>query len=378
MAQDFLLISDEYPPFHGGIARVCGSIVDQLRIRGHRVTVFTDGSRCDQPPPPNSDDLTVQLHHRPQGRLARRLHRFCQVPITLSKLIRQNRFAKIIVADPSFFPIMPLVRRWTGCEYSMLLYGSELLSSSSRPLSKRAYRLAASEATELFSITKYVDQLLRRCFSLSSEIAYLGVEERFLNDPVDPSRVASLRTRYGFAEDDIVIGTISRLDYRKGNDIVIEALEGLSGRFKQLRYFIGGVGEERENLERLAASRNLLNKVVFGGRVEDSELVAHFDLFDLYAMPNRVVPGFSVEGFGLAFVEAAARATPSIGVNNGGAGEAIAEGVSGRLLDEATPGAVAEAIEAIITDPTVYSSDAMRNHASKFSWPRCVDQIFFQ
>lgn len=378
MTHDYLLISDEYPPFHGGIARVCGSMVDQLRRRGHRVTVFTDGSRCPQLQPRDGDDLTIQLHHRPAGRLAARLHRYLQVPITLSKLIRQQKFAKIIVADPSFSPIMPLVRSWTRCDYSMLLYGSELLSYSSRPLAKRMYRRAASDASQLFSITKYVDQLLRRCFSLSSDIAYLGVEERFLDTAVDETLVAQLRARYGFSADDVVVGTISRLDYRKGNDIVIEAMARLLDRFPQLRYFIGGVGDERENLVRLVASRNLQDRVVFGGRVEESELVAHYDLFDLYVMPNRVVPGFSVEGFGLAFVEAAARGTPSIGVNNGGAGEAIDDGVSGRLLEHAEPDAVAAAIESMLTGQTTFSNDAMREHARQFSWHRCVEQIFFQ
>jgi glycosyltransferase involved in cell wall biosynthesis len=378
MIHDFLLISDEYPPFHGGIARVCGNIVDQLRCRGHRVTVFTDGSRCKQLPPQNADDLTIKLHHLPKGRQARRLHRYFQVPITLSKLIRRKKFAKIVVADPAFSPIMPLVRSWTRCDYTMLLYGSELLSNSSRPLAKWMYRRAASDASQLFSITKYVDQVLRRCFSLRSDIAYLGVEEQFLDASVDETLVAKLRTRYGFSTDDVVVGTISRLDYRKGNDVVIEAMALLADQFPRLRYFIGGVGEEQENLVRLVASRHLQDRVVFGGRVEESELVAHYDFFDLYAMPNRVVPGFSVEGFGLVFVEAAARGIPSIGVNNGGVGEAIDDGVSGQLLDQAEPDAVAAAIESILTGQTTFCKDAMREHTRQFSWRRCVDQIFFQ
>jgi hypothetical protein len=56
------------------------------------------------------------------------------------------------------------------------------------------------------------------------------------------------------------------------------------------------------------------------------------------------------EAFGQVYVEAAACGTPSIGYPVGGVPEALADGVSGRLAAEVSPGALAEAIDELYTD----------------------------
>ena len=55
---------------------------------------------------------------------------------------------------------------------------------------------------------------------------------------------------------------------------------------------------------------------------------------DVFVMPNRT-DGVDFEGFGIVFLEAAAAGLPVIGGRSGGAPEAVAEGVTGTLVDGA-------------------------------------------
>lgn len=371
----FLLLSDEFPPFNGGIARVCGSITRELRTRGHAVTVFTDGTRCPGIEGNAGDGTVIELHHRPSGKMATRFHRYVTVPKLLKTLVRQGDFDVILVADSSFCPAMPMRGTNGNVPYAMLLYGSELLSYSSRPFARRVLGRAIDGANHLFSITRYVDRILQEKYGVASTIAYCGVEERFVQQPRDPQAIDELRHRYGISPEDFVIGSVCRLDYRKGIDVVMDAVKRIENQFPNLKYFIGGVGDQDAKLREQVKRLHLSDRIIFGGRIAEEELVSHYDLFDVYAMPNRVVEGLSVEGFGIAFVEAAARSVPSIGVDNGGVGEAIDDGVSGRLLDQADADLVAQAIASVCTGADSFSSDALKTHAAKFTWQKCVDDL---
>lgn len=69
-------------------------------------------------------------------------------------------------------------------------------------------------------------------------------------------------------------------------------------------------------------------------------------------MPNRegLEPG-NVEGFGLAFLEAAAVGMPAIGGDSGGVGDAIGDGQTGFLVPENDVESVTSHLERLINDP---------------------------
>jgi glycosyltransferase involved in cell wall biosynthesis len=71
--------------------------------------------------------------------------------------------------------------------------------------------------------------------------------------------------------------------------------------------------------------------VVFAGYVPDPELPDYFALAHVFAMPS------TGEGFGIAFLEAAASGLPVIGGNSDGSVDALADGRIGRLIDPQAP-----------------------------------------
>ena len=126
--------------------------------------------------------------------------------------------------------------------------------------------------------------------------------------------------------------TVSRLDKRKSHQNVLMTIKNLLPKFPKLKYVSVGDGDEKDNLEKLKTELNLTKEVTFIHRCGEQEKLALLEQSDLFVMPS-VVYKKSVEGFGIAFIEAASYGTPSIGGVYGGESDAILNGETGFLCD---------------------------------------------
>jgi phosphatidylinositol alpha-1,6-mannosyltransferase len=151
-----------------------------------------------------------------------------------------------------------------------------------------------------------------------------------------------LAARLGLAGRSVVltVGRLSAAERYKGHDRLIAALPGILAQVPRAAYLIVGSGDDQPRLEGLARVAGVSDRVVFAGQVPDAELARYLALADVFAMPS------TGEGFGIAFVEAAAAGLPVIGGNRDGSVDALADGRIGRLVD---PGSRTE-IEAAVID----------------------------
>jgi phosphatidylinositol alpha-1,6-mannosyltransferase len=146
-----------------------------------------------------------------------------------------------------------------------------------------------------------------------------------------------------------VLATLARLEPRKGVDAVLRALPALRARHPRLLYLVAGAGADLARLREIAARLQVDDGIVFLGQVSDPQKkAALLTRCDVYAMPSRRV-GNSVEGFGIAYVEAAWHGAPAIAGDDGGAGDAVVDGVTGLLCD-ASDEKVREALSRLLDD----------------------------
>ncbi|TWU39199.1 glycosyltransferase family 4 protein [Novipirellula artificiosorum] len=370
----YLIMSDEHRPTIGGIARISGALADGLTDRGHQVTVLTNRNRTGVNDY-GDEKAEIKYYSKPKSTLLGKAYLTSVWPISAGRWIRQQCFDRILVVDPMNALPLPLMTKLGSINYDILLYGSELIRYSKNRLTDRLLRKSLDGAARIFTITKYVDHELHSKYGKSSYIAYCGVGEKFFSEPREPSQIARLRERYGFASTDFIVGTISRLDERKGNDLVIDAVQRLAPQYPNLRYLIGGVGPQYDHLEAMISRYKLADRVILAGRIPEAELVSHYDLLNAYVMPNRLLENQTVEGFGISFVEAASRGVLSIGVDNGGAGEAVSDKVSGVLLPTADVDLLTDALDRILSGSLVFDGEMIRQHGRQFTWDRFVDQI---
>jgi phosphatidyl-myo-inositol dimannoside synthase len=77
--------------------------------------------------------------------------------------------------------------------------------------------------------------------------------------------------------------------------------------------------------------------------------------------------GLEAEGFGIVFLEAAASGVPAVAGRSGGAWEAVDDGFTGFVVDPLDAGAVAAALDRLLSDPALRRkmADAARARAEQ-------------
>jgi phosphatidylinositol alpha-1,6-mannosyltransferase len=162
----------------------------------------------------------------------------------------------------------------------------------------------------------------------------------------------SIRVRYGVGADQPLVGCVSRLVPRKGQDALVEIWPRVKARVPGARLLIVGAGPYERALRARVAALGLDHDVTLTGEVPWSELPAYHACADVFAMPCRTrFGGLDVEGLGIVYLEAAACGVPVVAGRSGGAPEAVIDGQTGYAVDGTDHSAITGAIVALLRDP---------------------------
>lgn len=244
--------------------------------------------------------------------------------------------------------IARLVRRLSRARVVFYTHGEELADEWRSRFVGRRHFAALREADGVVAVSRFARD---RLFVIGVppgriEVIESGVElDRFT--PGTAPR--ALLERFGLQDRRILL-TVGRSEPRKGQDTVIRALPAIAERVPDVRYLIVGGGHTRPELEALASSLGVRERVVFAGGLSDEELVDCYRACDVFVMANRTLEDGDTEGYGLVFLEAGACGKPAVGGRAGGAPEAITEGVTGLLVDGTSPDDTAAALTRLLTD----------------------------
>jgi phosphatidylinositol alpha-1,6-mannosyltransferase len=126
--------------------------------------------------------------------------------------------------------------------------------------------------------------------------------------------------------------TVSRFDKRKNHEKVIMALRNLKQIYPDIVYICIGYGDEEDNIKNLVKELDLEAQVMFFKDISDDLKNALVAKSNIFVMPS-VIHKSSVEGFGIAYTEAAQYGIPSIGGKDGGASDAIDHEKTGLICD---------------------------------------------
>ncbi len=171
------------------------------------------------------------------------------------------------------------------------------------------------------------------------EVVYNGVED-FSNRTVD---TAELKNRFRIPSDDLILGTISRLQPIKNQAMMIKVFDDLVKQRPGLHLLIVGDGEARQELLELVQNLNLSSNVTFTGFQREGYLF--HKIIDIFLLPS-----FS-EGTSMTLLESMSFAKPSVVTNVGGNSELIHDGVNGRVVDSNDHPAFRDACLSLIDSP---------------------------
>jgi glycosyltransferase involved in cell wall biosynthesis len=215
------------------------------------------------------------------------------------------------------------------------------------------YRIVRNRIAE--AVTCYLAQLIV-CPSRANRYQYLlrklAPENRFVyipncvpdrHPPLGPAEKAAQRVELGLPTEGELVVSVGRLEDQKCVDWLVEAWAIVEGRHPTAHLCIVGDGRDRQALEALARARGLQRCHFWGAQKEGHR---YFQVADVGVITSMF------EALSLSLLEAMMCGCPMVGTKTDGVAEAIEDGVTGRVVRVADPGALAEALSALLTDRT--------------------------
>jgi phosphatidylinositol alpha-1,6-mannosyltransferase len=168
--------------------------------------------------------------------------------------------------------------------------------------------------------------------------------------------------------------TVSRFDKRKNHEKIIMALRNLKQFYPDIVYICVGYGDEEDNIKKLVEELDLASQVMFFKDISDDLKNALIAKSNIFVMPS-IIHKTSVEGFGIAYIEAAQYGVPSLGGKDGGASDAINHNNTGLICDGNNLDDIYSSLKSMIENKKYLElGKNAKEFVSKFQWDKTLEK----
>lgn len=284
------------------------------------------------------------------------------LPLALSRYLRRARPNAILAGMWPLTTIAPIARRISGHRCKVLVSEHGILSAQyaswgrAHRLSLRSsvalgYRMADARVGVSGGVTKDMASLAGMP-SASFEVIHNPVPPRSMPSEACIRRAEAL---WGIPSGARIVH-VGSLKSVKNHPLLLCSLAQMTA--PDARLMLVGTGKRETDLHALAADLGIADRVIFAGY--------HPDPTPFYRTANLFVLSSDYEGFGNVIVEAMACGTPVVSTNcPSGPAEILENGRYGRLVPVNDPAALAEAMEATLTETP--DRPALQKRAAGFS-----------
>ncbi len=352
-----LVVTDRLTPDYGW-GRYAVGLLRALRDDGCDVRILSPRSLGTE------EDLRSHAHHGTVTSYVRETRRLSRlVASNVATIARASRDCDVVhcLVEPYAVPAAIaglLVRR----PLLVTIHGTYAVRPFRRPGARWWYEFAYRRADRLIAVSNYTRARLPARFTGKVRVVPEGVEhEAFATVP----GAIGHAWRPG-ADTSPYLLSVGPVKRRNGYATTLEAFARVRARFPTLEYRIAGGTDDPAFLAELQSRISYLGlegAVHLMGRVADDELLALYHGCELFwLLPED--DGEQFHGFGLVYWEANACGKVVIGARDSGAGDAIAPGTNGLLVDSGdATGAAAAAIGLLgERDRLMAMGEAARTH----------------
>ena len=352
----FLIITRNFPPDIGGMQNLMHGLTKSLS-KLNLVKVFADYHENYS----NFDDNVNFSIERVGGPKLLRKYRKSYL---INEFLKNNKNVSCIIAD--HWKSLELIN--TNKKKICLIHSKEINHEKGTRQNKR-----------LIKILNNVDYVISNSVFTKNLAINMGVnEERInvINPGVDAVKEISKKdldqAEKIFNGKSNRLITVSRFDKRKNHEKVIMAIRNLKELYPSIIYICIGHGDEEENLKKLVNELNLNNNVIFLKNIETGLKNALVCKSNIFVMPS-IIHNKSVEGFGIAYIEAAQYGIPSIGGKDGGASDAILHEKTGLICDGNNFEEIYSSIDKMLKDHKYkeYGKEA-KKFSENFYWHKII------
>lgn len=346
-----LLISEIFPPIHGGSGRWFWELYSRLPREEYFIVA---GESPETEAFDKTHDLTIQrinLSSPSWGIKSKTgLAFYWKTFWLLKKIIKENTITQIHCGRCLPEGVMGwLLNIFTGIPFICYVHGEDVeTASTSRELSWLVKKVLL-KANKLISNSNNTANILTSNWGAKTDKVVV------LNPGCDTSKFIpaeynqEVRDSLGWSNKKVIL-TVGRLQKRKGHDMMIAALLEIKKQIPDVLYAIIGGGEELINLKKQVVDLSLEEHVIFHSEISDKEMIQCYQQCDLFILPNRTV-GNDIEGFGMVLVEAQACGKPVIAGDSGGTSETMLIGETGFILDCTSSQPIAKTLTELLSQP---------------------------
>ena len=353
----YLIVTRSFPPEIGGMQNLLWGLANELS-KNFMLKVFADYYEDHKA----FDEQVSFSIERVGGIKLFRKYRKAQL---INEFIKENKIEGII-AD--HWKSLELLK--TDKKRICLIHGKDINHEKGTSLNKR-----------LLDVLDNVETIVANSEYTKDLAISLGVQQDkivVINPGVD--QVQELNNKTLEKVENLLkhksprLITVSRFDKRKNHEKIIMALRNLKQIYPDIIYICIGYGDEEENIRKLVAELSLQGQVMFFKNISNdlkNSLIAKSNVF---VMPS-IIHKKSVEGFGIAYVEAAQYGVPSLGGKDGGASDAIEHQKTGLICNGNELDEVYSSIDSMLENNKYleYGKTAKEN-SSNFEWNKIIEE----
>ncbi len=353
----YLIVTRSYPPTLGGMQSLMWGLSNELS-KNFMIKVFADFEDNHKI---FDEEASFSIERVGGPKLLRKYRK----AYLIDDFIKKNKI-KGIIADHW----KSLENLKTDKKKYCLIHGKEINHTKGSSLNKRVLKvldnvekiIANSEYTKNLAIELGIDK--NKFVVINPGINQVQDLDKKILDKVES--ILSIKTPR--------LITVSRFDKRKNHEKVIMALRNLKQIYPDIVYICVGYGDEEENIKKLVKELDLETQVMFFKDISNNLKNALVAKSNIFVMPS-IIHKKSVEGFGIAYVEAAQYGIPSIGGKDGGAVDAIEHQKTGLICDGNNLDDIYSSINSMLENKKyVEYGKIAKDGVSKFYWSNIIEK----
>jgi glycogen(starch) synthase len=354
-----LVICHGFLPYHGGAELAAWYLAREAARDGLTVDVLTSDLGGRLPAEERAEGVTIHRVHAPKKEWTR------HTAIELGRfyLAARRRLKDFLEPRPDLvlahfsFPAGLLARRLHrryGIPYAVVLHGSDVPGYQPErfewlyPLLKPVVRRVWRDAQQVIAVSKSLRDLALETWPRGTiSVIENGVDTGAFSPAASkPPREGSLR-----------VITAAQLIERKGLRFLLMALT------ERERLTICGTGPQQPELQALAVSLKVQDRVRFAGAVEPEKMPEFFKAADAFVLPSLQ------EGLPLALLEAMACGLAIVATRVGGIPAVLKDGENALVVDPGNSPQLRTALERLL-DPGLRQrlGREARRTAEQHSW----------
>ena len=353
----YLIVTRSFPPEVGGMQNLMWGLTNQIS-KNYMIKVFADYQDNHK----NFDEQVSFSIERVGGIKLLRKYRKAQL---VNEFIKENKIEGVI---SDHWKSLELIK--TNRKKICLIHSKEINHEKRSNLNKRVLNVL-NNVEVVVANSKYTKNLAIQC----------GVDENrviVINPGVDP--IEELNKKSLDKVENLLkhksprLITVSRFDKRKNHEKVIMALRNLKQIYPSIVYICIGSGDEEENIKKIVEELDLSEQVMFFKNISNQLKNSLLAKSNIFVMPS-IIYKKSVEGFGIAYIEAAQYGIPSLGGVDGGASDAIDHEKTGLICDGNNLDAIYSSITSMLENNKYLEyGKAAKENSKRFSWDKIIHE----